>query len=77
MTTLLENGASTWLSDTQNRTALHLAAENGRLTVVQRLVEFRAHLDAEDVHNKTPLVGTRLSCCAISTDGVCTPILLH
>ena len=52
--TMLANGADPSSSDYDGRTALHLAASNGRLECVELLIEARAELSPLDRWNGTP-----------------------
>ena len=51
---LLDEGAD--IDATSQRTALHVAAENGNLAIVELLIERGADVNAQDIHGRTPLV---------------------
>jgi ankyrin repeat protein len=51
---LLEEGAD--INATSQRTALHVAAENGNLEIVELLIERGADVNVRDIHGRTPLV---------------------
>jgi hypothetical protein len=51
---LLDEGAD--INATSQRTALHVAAENGNLEIVKLLIDRGADINAQDIHGRTPLV---------------------
>ena len=52
---LLAEGADPYLTDNRGRSALHIAAERGHATIVERLVNEGAIADAKDRYGNTPL----------------------
>lgn len=65
------------LLGTQGQTVLHLAAQKGRLQVVQELLEHRAAHDALDAQGNTPVhlaaeqVGEQGLCARVPRTGTC------
>jgi hypothetical protein len=51
---LIDEGAD--INATSQRTALHVAAENGNLEIVELLIERGADVNVQDIHGRTPLV---------------------
>jgi len=51
---MLDEGAD--VNATSQRTALHVAAENGNLEIVELLIDRGADINVQDIHGRTPLV---------------------
>ena len=59
-----------------DRTALHWAAANGNIDIIEKLIEKGADLEAKDKVRNNTNVPQRYKCCQSKTKNKCSPNIL-